>query len=202
MKNEVFIFPKKSVSDYVILTPMLTDPLKNMTVCLRTYTDLRPGQQALFTIGITNPTSRHTFSIFESVSNYFLTYINNSGVHFQRDPDVREWRHICVSWDSTTGLFQLWVNDKKYPRTMLQRGYSIDLKEVIVLGQMQLNKGKEWDSTASFQGEICDVNMWDKVLSTEEVGAAMLYGGNGNIISWESLHYQIKGDVLIQKRFI
>ncbi|XP_031747056.1 C-reactive protein isoform X1 [Xenopus tropicalis] len=206
MNRNIFFFPKKSVSDYVVLKPVVTGPLNNFTVCLRSYTDA--GNSALFTLGTPKSKVLNMFVIYQSHIPYSLPfydsriYIHNTQVSITGKAKPLDWNHICVTWDSNTGVLQLWVNGKLSPLTVLQKGFSIDLQDGISLGQMQKYLDPEWDPNASFQGEITDVHMWNKVLPPEEIEQVQrnyLYT-DGNVVSWRSLRYTIIGDVIVQPK--
>ncbi|XP_031747058.1 C-reactive protein isoform X2 [Xenopus tropicalis] len=206
MDKKVFLFPSQSPSDYVVLKPMVTGPLDKLTACLRSYTDR--GGSPLLTVGIPVSQIRNVFSIFQFnidySQKYFYSkiYVNNMAVTIHASVDVLDWNHICVTWDSNTGVLQLWVNGKLSPLTVLQKGFSIDLQDGISLGQMQKYLDPEWDPNASFQGEITDVHMWNKVLPPEEIEQVQrnyLYT-DGNVVSWRSLRYTIIGDVIVQPK--
>ncbi|OCT69016.1 hypothetical protein XELAEV_18040324mg [Xenopus laevis] len=195
MDRNVFLFPRSSVADYVVLTPMVTGPLDKLTVCLRSYTE--GGIYALLTVGTPESRICKAFAIFYNPTT---------------KADILEWIHMCVTWDSDTGVLQLWVNGKVSPRRVVQKGFSIDLQDGISLGQMQIisefgwyrpiSHGNEWDHYTSFQGEISDVHMWNEVLSPETIRKVLLNNRdiNGNVISWRSLNYTIKGDVTVQPK--
>ncbi|OCT69011.1 hypothetical protein XELAEV_18040319mg [Xenopus laevis] len=204
MDRNIFFFPKRSVNDYVLLTPTMTGSLNKFTVCLRSYA--QHGHSALFIVG--NPESKihNMFVVYQSSLTYSQPYfdssiyINNSQVCITAKADVLQSIHRCVTWDSDTGVLQHWVNGKVSPLAVLQRGFSIDLQDGISLGQMRRNGATGWNFTASFQGEISDVHMWNSVLSPETIGKVLLNNINGNVISWRSLSYTIKGDVIVQPK--
>ncbi|XP_018088907.1 C-reactive protein-like isoform X2 [Xenopus laevis] len=201
MDRNVFLFPSKTVDDYVVLTPMVTEPLDKLTVCLRSYTD--GGRYALFSVGTRKSKIRKIFVIVQDTSHSYPTiYINNTQVSIPAKADVLEWNHYCVTWDSNTGVLQLWVNGKVSLRKILKKGYSIDLQDGISLGQMQRDYWEELDPDLSFEGEISDVHMWNEVLSPKTIRRVLLNNReiNGNVISWRSLNYTINGDVIVQPK--
>ncbi|KAE8588033.1 hypothetical protein XENTR_v10022292 [Xenopus tropicalis] len=205
MDRNVFLFSTPSKTDYVVLNPEVTEPLHNLTFCLRSYTDQM--NQALLTTGTPQSQKRNMFVIFQSPTDYIQTspyfytsiYINNTLVSIKTKAVVLDWIHRCVTWDSNTGVLQLWVNGKVFPRRVLQKGFSIDLGEGISLGQMQKD---DWSPTPPFQGEISDVHMWNEVLPPETIWQVLLNNRyiNGNVISWRSLNYTIIGDVTVQPK--
>ncbi|OCT66459.1 C-reactive protein-like [Xenopus laevis] len=218
MDRNVFLFPGKTSADYVILTPVVIQPLNKLTVCLRSYTE--GGKFALLSVGTPESYINNIFSIAQDVIGGFTPQYYNSNiaingllVSIRTNTNVLDWTHRCVTWDSNTGVLQLWVNGKVSPRTVLQKGSSIDLKDGISLGHILANSGfgrnqmssnirKEVSSGYSFQGEITDVHMWNEVLSPETIRKVLLNNRyvNGNVISWRSLNYTLNGDVIVQPK--
>ncbi|XP_077327300.1 uncharacterized protein LOC143962127 isoform X1 [Lithobates pipiens] len=198
LEDKVFVFPKKTVTDHVILRPTITRPLQEVSVCLRSYTDLsRP--YTLFSLA--TPGKDNAFVIYLQPPNTFSVYINQQITRFKTDLESLNWRHICVTWDSDTGLVQLWVNGKLYPRRVSMKGSSIAAETSIVLGQEQDSFGGKFDAFQSLVGEISDVHMWDYVLTQEDILKVILGRHNGNVINWISLYCEIKGEVLVQPKF-
>ncbi|XP_077327321.1 C-reactive protein-like [Lithobates pipiens] len=197
MEGKVFVFPKETNTAHVILRPTITKPLQEVSVCLRSYTDLsRPYS----TFSLATPGKDNAFLFFLQPPNTFSMHINQEVTHFKMDSESLDWRHICVTWDSDTGVIQLWVNGKLYPRKASMKGSSIAPEDSIVLGQEQDSIGGGFDPKQSFVGEISDVHMWDNILTSEDVQKALYGDFNGNVINWKSLVYEIKGEVLIQPK--
>ncbi|XP_040203102.1 uncharacterized protein LOC120933773 [Rana temporaria] len=198
LEDKVFVFPKETNTTHVILRPTITEPLQKVSVCLRSYTDLsRP--YALFSLA--TPGKDSAFVIYFQPPNTCSVYINQELTSFRTDSESLAWRHICVTWDSETGVVQLWVNGKLYPRRVSMKGSSIAAETSIVLGQEQDSFGGKFDEKQSLVGEISDVHMWDYVLTSEDF-IKVIYGRhNGNVINWISLYSEIKGEVLVQPKF-
>ncbi|XP_073479431.1 C-reactive protein-like isoform X3 [Aquarana catesbeiana] len=197
MKGKVFLFPKETNTDYVSLTPNITKPLEKVSVCLRSYTDL-PGTCSLFSLA--TPGMEEAFYI----ADYSLSstiYINGNSTRFITASESLVWRHICVTWDSDTGVVLLWINGKLYLRTVSTKGSSIAAETSIVLGQRQNTFEGQSFSLWPFVGEISDVHMWDYVLTPDELLQALHSNAQGNIINWNALHYKIKGGILVQPKF-
>ncbi|NP_001107522.1 uncharacterized protein LOC100135384 [Xenopus tropicalis] len=206
MERNVFLFPTRSVINYVVLTPMVTESLDKLTVCLRIYTNDR--RYALFNVGTTESLIEMSV-VFQSMPCYTdLPYCSNDifmntlKVSIPAKADVLDWNHICVTWDSYTGVLQLWVNGKVSPRTIMQEAFSVDLQKGFVLGQKRDYYYQKWDSYVSFEGEISDVHMWNRVLPPETIRKVLLNRRNinGNVISWRSLNYTLYGNVTVQPK--
>ncbi|XP_073479436.1 serum amyloid P-component-like [Aquarana catesbeiana] len=198
LEGKVFVFPKETDTDHVILKPTITRPLQKVSVCLRSYTDLsRPYTP----FSLATPGKDNAFVIYLQPPNTCSVYINQELSSFKTDSESLDWRHICVTWDSNTGVVQLWVNGKLYPRRVSMNGSSIAAETSIVLGQEQDSFGGKFDDKQSLVGEISDVHMWDYVLTPENIKKVISGEHNGNVINWISLYLEIKGEVLVQPKF-
>ncbi|MEE6521277.1 hypothetical protein FKM82_019401 [Ascaphus truei] len=201
LDSKVFIFPRETSTSYVILKPTLEKPLNKLTICLRSYTELN-RDHSLFSLAIPGSGTDNTFLIFPKPPNFASVYINQEETRIKTEAAVLDWKHTCVSWESATGVIQLWINGKLYPRRASKKGFSINIQMSIILGQEQDSYGGGFDSKQSFMGEISDVHMWDYVLTSKNIQQALLNSKdlNGNVISWRSLQYEIKGDVIVQPK--
>ncbi|KAM4661941.1 uncharacterized protein O3C94_010587 [Discoglossus pictus] len=201
MNSNVFLFPKESNTAHVVLMPTLTKPLDKLTICLRSFTELT-REYALFSLAISGSKCCNSFIIFPSPPNFCDIFVNEEDNRIRINPATPEWRHTCVTWTSDTGVIQLWIDGKLYARRVSKKGFSIDTKTSIILGQEQDSFGGGFEINQSFAGEITDVHMWDYVLPPKEILEAYsnIKTVSGNIISWRALKYEIKGDVLVQPK--
>ncbi|XP_063803420.1 C-reactive protein-like [Pseudophryne corroboree] len=197
--SKVFLFPKRTATAHVILKPEIEKPLQKVTVCLRSYTELT-SDHSLFSLAMSGSGKDNTFLIFPNSPSYTAVYISQEQIKIKTDPDVLDWKFTCVTWDSDTGVVQLWVNGKLYPRRFSSKGFTINPKTSIILGQEQDSFAGGFDIKQSFSGEISDVNMWDYVLSPETMQKVSSGDHNGNLINWRSLHFEILGEVLVQPK--
>ncbi|KAL8184366.1 UNVERIFIED_CONTAM: hypothetical protein K2H54_015222 [Gekko kuhli] len=199
LREKTFIFPEASSTGHVVFRPARQQPLTNFTVCLRSYTDLSRAH-SLFSYATRKDDNE--LLIFKPTSNQISFYVGGSFVTFSvADNPVPKplWEHICVRWESATGIAELWLNGVSLPRKGMKRGYTISPEASIVLGQEQDSFGGGFDINQSFVGEITDVYMWDRVLSAAEV-LLIQYGGHPSdpLIDWQSLNYEIKGYVVVK----
>ncbi|XP_072259093.1 C-reactive protein-like [Pyxicephalus adspersus] len=168
----------------------ITKPLQKLSVCLRSYTDLsRP--YSLFSIA--TPGKDNAFLIYLQPPNICSVYINQAATNIKTDPETLDWRHLCVTWDSDTGMVQLWVNRKLYPRKVSMKGSSIAAEASIILGQDQDSVGGGFVVSQSFVGEISDVHMWDYVLTPEHIPKVISGDLDGNVINWSSVLHRKSG---------
>ncbi|CAH2326765.1 Hypothetical predicted protein [Pelobates cultripes] len=199
MDRKVFLFPKETATAFITLKPEQSEPLKKFTVCLQSYTQLT-REHSLFSLANSGTESDNTFLIYLEPPNYCMVYINQEEIRFRIDSEVLELKHTCASWDSDTGVVQLWINGKAYPRRVSNKGFTILAPYSIILGQEQDSYGGGFDAKQSFVGEISDVHMWDYVLTFEDINNVLSNVKNGNVVSWKSLWYESKGEVFVQPK--
>ncbi|XP_077327679.1 C-reactive protein-like [Lithobates pipiens] len=197
LEGKVFIFHREGSTDHVILKPAITKPLQQVSVCLNVYSDLSRGYSP-FSLATTEKSS--AFAFYSNSPNVWSIVVNGILDYIKTDSDSLNWRHICVTWDSDTGVVQFWANGKLYPRKVLSKGSSINGVTSIVLGQIHNNFGEIMASSYSLVGEISDVHMWDVVLTPRDIQKVLSGDRYGNIISWKSLGYEMKGEVLLQPK--
>ncbi|XP_026544664.1 C-reactive protein-like isoform X2 [Notechis scutatus] len=195
--NKVFVFPASSATAVVDLQVSNQQTLKELTVCLRYYTLLsRP--YSLFSYATRS--SSNDFLIIRFSRTDYSIYVGGEDVSFKVPlKEKPSWDHICVSWDSSSGLVQLWLNGEPLPRLGLQKGYSISPQASIVLGQDQDSFGGGFDFNQSFVGEMSDVHMWARVLTP--VAVKLIWNSISPVdplIYWRSLSYSIKGEVYVE----
>ncbi|KAE8587865.1 hypothetical protein XENTR_v10022156, partial [Xenopus tropicalis] len=194
MSGKVFFIPKESATSYVRLIPMRNGPFASLTVCLKSYTALK-RPYSLFSLA--TPNKDNDFLLFQDNNNRFSVSIGNQDV-FLNIPSTAVVRSICASWDSLTGDMVVWVNGNPYPRNIFMKGYKVNANPIIIIGQEQDSYGGKFEAAQSLVGEISDVHMWDRVLTSQELMDVLYNRGMvGNVINWQKLNYQTKGEVII-----
>ncbi|KAM3920455.1 jeltraxin-like [Leptodactylus fuscus] len=195
-RSKTVLFPKPTSTDYLILKPTIVKPLTQLTVCLSSYTDLN-RVHSLFSLA--TRAKDNALLIYPMPPNNISISINNEDIYFTVDPEVLDWKHTCVTWDSETGLLQLWINGKRYPRRVTRTRSPISPPMIVILGQEQDNFGGGFEASQSFVGEIRDVNLWDYVLSPTKITEYLYfnYNINANIIGWKNDPYEKKGNTMV-----
>lgn len=109
-----------------------------------------------------------------------------------------QWYHIGVSWRSWDGDWRIYINGKpsdggkglsvgttipgaappsaRAPAKAgwrLKFGFLIAGGGALVLGQDQDQRGDGFNPVESFVGSISQLNIWDRVLTPQQVGAAV-----------------------------
>uniref|UniRef100_A0A8C3S8V1 Pentraxin family member n=1 Tax=Chelydra serpentina TaxID=8475 RepID=A0A8C3S8V1_CHESE len=199
LHGQVFVFPKESADAHVILNMNNKGPLQTFTMCLKYFTDLtRP--YSLFSYA--TRARDNEILLFKEKPGELSLYIGGESVIFkvpERTGTSAGWEHVCASWESATGIAELWVNGSPLPRKGLRKGYTVSDQGVIILGQEQDSFGGGFDAKQSFVGEIADVYIWDHATLIVALQAA-----NDDsqvplsILGWGSLQYQTKGYVVLK----
>uniref|UniRef100_A0A8D0E7J8 Pentraxin family member n=1 Tax=Salvator merianae TaxID=96440 RepID=A0A8D0E7J8_SALMN len=199
LERKVFIFPESSNTSHVVLKSTSQRPLTSFTICLRTYTDMTRAH-TLFSYA--TKTNDNEIVIFKTKPNEYNLYVGTGDVIFFFPEKVAmkpSWEHICMSWESDTGLVEFWLDGQPLPRNGMMKGHRISGEASIVLGQDQDSFGGGFDINQSFVGEMMDVYMWDRVLSDDEM--CLVWGNrvpSNPIINWRALTYDIKSYVVLK----
>ncbi|XP_014116351.1 PREDICTED: mucosal pentraxin-like isoform X2 [Pseudopodoces humilis] len=196
LQQKVFVFPQESQTAHVQVTAKLEQPLHNFTVCLRSFTDLtRP--YSLFSYATKKQSNE--ILLFKPKPGQYELAVGNKLLFFTVPVSLGESEHVCVSWESSTGIVGFWFNGKPWPRKGLQRGYTVGVPASILLGQDQDSFGGGFEAQQSFVGEISSVYMWDTGISNSEVLWAMHNKPiQTPIFGWRDFPYKIVGDVYLK----
>ncbi|XP_070767370.1 C-reactive protein-like [Enoplosus armatus] len=198
LSGKMFTFPEETKTANVRLTTS-SQNLEAVTVCLRFITDLSRNH-ALFSLA--SPSADNAFLIFTgTASDVIKLFIVNKEVPFRaQDNKLNTWHSICSTWDSASGLVQLWFDGKPSIRKFTS-GSNIT-SPIVILGQEQDSHGGSFDAKQSFVGMTSDVHMWDHTLSPCEIQRFVddLNFTPGNVLSWRALEFQTTGRVLMEDK--
>ncbi|KAI3360997.1 hypothetical protein L3Q82_013200 [Scortum barcoo] len=182
----MFTFPQETNTAQVRLTTSRQN-LRAVTVCLRSFTDLRRAH-SLFSLA--TPSAFNDLLIYkERTGSEISLNIRNQAVIFAgQDYKLNTWHSVCSTWDSASGLVQLWLDGKPSIRRFSSVS-NINGAIIIVLGQDQDSHGGAFDINQSFVGMMSDVHMWDYTLSPSEIQNYTddLNITPGNVLNWRAL---------------
>ncbi|KAM9339288.1 mucosal pentraxin-like [Symphorus nematophorus] len=202
LSGKMFSFPEQTNTAYVRLTTSRQD-LKAVTVCLRFFTDIQT-EYSLFSLA--TPSTINGFLLIKQPANDKIDlHVRNAWAHFAgQNYIMNTWHSICATWDSASGLGQVWLDGKPSNMKFISSGSSINGPIIIVLGQDQDSYGGSFELRQTFVGMMSDVHMWDRTLSPCEIQdyVDQLSFPPGNVLNWESLEFQIIGRVLLRDKLI
>nr|XP_046172628.1 uncharacterized protein LOC124006619 [Oncorhynchus gorbuscha] len=104
--------------------------------------------------------------------------------------EPRPWTSLCVTWEKNTGVAQVW------------RGRTVSIRKR-VFGQV--TNGPPVLKVYKFEGQITDVEVWDRVLSPSWIMSYMsgwqFYPSYtpGNVLTWSKAIYSTNGEVLLER---
>ncbi|KAJ4923772.1 hypothetical protein JOQ06_024935 [Pogonophryne albipinna] len=197
LSGKVFVFPKETNTDCVVLMTPKTR-FNSVTTCLRYQSDL---SRTYGIFSLATPTFKNAFLIYKinAESDIELNARDGKAYFTSLKLDANTWHSMCATWDSSTGLAQLWVDGKATIKKFVQTG-AIITAPIAILGQEQDTYGGGFDAKQSFIGMITDFHMWDTVIPTCEIRRYMedKHFSPGNVFSWKALDFQVKGQVLME----
>uniref|UniRef100_A0A3Q3W5C6 Pentraxin family member n=1 Tax=Mola mola TaxID=94237 RepID=A0A3Q3W5C6_MOLML len=199
LNTKMFTFPQETSTAHVQLTTSHKQ-LKAVTVCLRSFTDLSRSH-SLFSLA--TPSFANDFLIWKETEEGQLSiYVRNQRVTFiGQNYKVNTWHSICATWDSASGVAQLWLDGMFSSRKFVSSGSNITGPITIILGQEQDSPGGGFSAPQSFLGMMADIHMWDYVISPAEIqnyGYRYVHFQTGNVLSWNMLDFQVTGRVLVE----
>ncbi|KAK2870417.1 hypothetical protein Q8A67_024809 [Cirrhinus molitorella] len=198
--GKMLVFPTKTDSSYVKLTPKKPLSLSAFTLCMRVATELQ-GEKPIILFTYRTP-EVDEINVWKQTDGRVALLIQSSsdGAFFSLPPLSTFQTHLCITWDSATGFTAFWVNGHRTLYQLYRVGYSVRPGGTVLLGQDCDNYLGGFDAEQSFVGEVTDVHMWDHVLSGSEIRA--VYSNQetyvkGNVFDWNTIKYEITGDVLV-----
>ncbi|XP_006004721.1 C-reactive protein-like [Latimeria chalumnae] len=198
-KKAVF-FPEQTSTSFVRLYQAKSMDLHAFTLCMRLASEFTLNRDiSLFSYN--NNVYDNDLSVWYEKGKFSLYLAGGSkgAVFFTLPPLNTFWTHLCLTWESKTGLTAFWVNGNKSVRKVFLPGHKVHPGGVVIIGQDQDVPGGHFDASQSFVGEIADVHLWDYILSSHEIDA--VYEGSyfpvGNVIDWESVKHSFGGNVKI-----
>ncbi|XP_078109175.1 C-reactive protein-like [Sander vitreus] len=202
LSGKMFTFPQETNTAHVILTPTPKQELNAVTVCHRSFTDLK-RDHVLFSLATQSNTN--AFLIFWDETNKEMEpHIRDKKTEYRgQDYKPNMWHSVCTTWDSVSGLVQLWFDGQPSMRKYVSSG-AIRGSTMIILGQEQDTHGGGFDLKQCFVGMMSDVHMWDYTLSPCEIQKYVddLNFTSGNVLNWHAIEFQIIDRVLIEDKLM
>ncbi|XP_048030443.1 pentraxin fusion protein-like isoform X3 [Megalobrama amblycephala] len=200
--GKLLLFPTKTDTSYVKLTPENPLNLTAFTLCMRVAMEPQ-GQRAKIILFAYHTPQYDELDVWRERDGRVSLSLSGDRVLFHLPPLSSFHTHLCVTWDSATGLSAFWVNGERGVYQLYKKGHSVRPGGTVLLGQNPTAYVGGFDASQSFVGEISDVNMWDHVLSGSEI--KNVYSGQigrpyvrrGNMIDWDTVNYEITGHVII-----
>ncbi|KAK3699012.1 hypothetical protein QZH41_019034 [Actinostola sp. cb2023] len=184
--KEVLQFPRKSVSDYVFVENAFTVSLSAFTVAMWVQLNTSITTHTPFTYSSPSENDEIGFYLTKDYVEFTIDDTLN-----RNTPPISDnkWHHLCLTWENTAGSYKMYIDGVVTVQgNGIRTGYVIP-KGTFMLGQEQDSYKGGFELHQSFQGNLSSANMWDKVLTPQEVLALAKScpTREGNIIKWSTL---------------
>ncbi|XP_064858027.1 C-reactive protein-like isoform X2 [Oncorhynchus nerka] len=192
------VFPMETDNSFVELVPQKDLDMGAFTLCMRVATELAKGNREIILFAY-RTLYYDELNVWREADGRYGLYLSGDGVFFDL-PELNTFQtHLCLTWDSKSGMAAFHVDGKRSIRQVYKPGHKVQNGGKVILGQDPDSFLKDFDSKQSFIGEITDVNMWDYVLSDAMIEA--LHVGKrmprGNIFDWETIELIVNGNVKV-----
>ncbi|KAM9801165.1 pentraxin-related protein PTX3 [Neosynchiropus ocellatus] len=195
------LFPMRSRRIFTSVIPDAPLSLSSFTVCMWVKPNAVSNKTVLLSYG--NRRNPYEIQLLLSKASAFLTI--GGEAHLVEAPGVAktsEWMHLCGAWSTDQGLASLWASGRKVASTPgVAEGHTIPDGGSLQLGQERngccpVSAGSRvpgfeggFDAKLSFAGKMTGVNMWDRVLSENEIAQLARHEGEGcqqrgNLVAW------------------
>lgn len=200
------LFPMRSRRIYTAVMPDVPLSASAFTVCMWVKPTVVSNKTVLFSYG----NRRNPYEIQLLLGQTSALFTIGGEAHLVEARGVvkpggsSEWIHLCGAWSSEQGLASLWAGGKKVATTPgVAEGHVLPDGGSLQLGQerngccpMSQSSGNGvagfeggFDPMMAFAGKMTGVNMWDRVLSEEEISQLALREGQGceqrgNMVAW------------------
>ncbi|XP_005162934.1 C-reactive protein 2 isoform X1 [Danio rerio] len=200
LSGKTLLFPTATDTSYVKLSPRKPLSLSAFTLCMRVATEL-PAKREIILFAYRTPDDDE-LNVWREKDGRFSVYIQSSkdAAFFRLHPLSTFQTHLCVTWESATGLTAFWVDGQRSLHQVYRKGYSIRPGGTVLLGQDPDSYVGSFNAAQSFVGEITDLQMWDYVLSGTQIKAVYYNQDNrvkGNVFDWNTIKYDVTGNVLV-----
>ena len=103
-----------------------------------------------------------------------------------------------MSWENVNGAWNFYKDGTLTSSgSGLKKGYVIRSTGTLVIGQDQDSVGGTFDVNQCYIGELSDLNVWNRVLSSQEIlkMSRSCHGAVGNVKKWADFRSGIRGAV-------
>ncbi|XP_045439590.1 pentraxin-related protein PTX3 isoform X1 [Pipistrellus kuhlii] len=192
------LFPMRSKKIFGSVHPTTPVKLQSFSACIWVKATDALNKTILFSYGTKrNPYEIQLYLSYQSV----VLVVGGEENRLAADSVVSlgKWTHLCSTWNSEKGRVSLWVNGEPVAATVgLATGHIVPEGGILQIGQEKNGccVGGGFDETLAFSGRLTGFNIWDRVLSNEEIreteGAESCHIW-GNVVGWGVTEIQPHG---------
>ncbi|XP_015748811.1 PREDICTED: neuronal pentraxin-2-like isoform X1 [Acropora digitifera] len=188
-------FTNAGTSDYIIHHGLQITSA--FTICFRVRTNDKTGGHRVF---VSYSLLRNFNEILVEKMSAIQLLINEQAVKTNVSVNDGKWHHVCTSWESADGSWNLYKDGSlEACGSRLKTGYKTKTDGILTIGQEQDAFGGRFDSTQSYIGELTGLNIWNRVLSPNEIAnmSKSCHLEEGNVKKWSDFKVGIRGNVRV-----
>ncbi|DAA33215.1 PREDICTED: pentraxin-related protein PTX3 [Bison bison bison] len=192
------LFPMRSKKIFASVHPVTPMKLETFSACIWVKATEVLNKTVLFSYGTKrNPYEIQLYLSYRSI----MLVVGGEENRLVADAVISlgTWTHLCSTWDSKKGHMALWVNgDSVATAVDMATGHVVPEGGILQIGQEKNGccVGGGFDETLAFSGRLTGFNIWDGVLSNEEIreaGGAESCHIRGNVVGWGVTEIQPHG---------
>ncbi|XP_006000842.1 neuronal pentraxin-2 [Latimeria chalumnae] len=164
------------------------------TICMWLKSEAAPGIGTPFSYAV--PGQANEIVLTEWGNNPIELLINDKVAQLPLAVNDGKWHHVCITWTTRDGMWEAYQDGEKLGTgENLAPWHPIKPGGVIILGQEQDTVGGRFDATQAFVGEISQFNIWDRILSAEDIMNIANCSNimPGSVIPWVTNNVEVFG---------
>ncbi|XP_057594887.1 pentraxin-related protein PTX3 [Hippopotamus amphibius kiboko] len=194
------LFPMRSKKIFASVHPATPMRLETFSACIWVKATDILNKTILFSYGTKrNPYEIQLYLSYQSI----VLVVGGEENRLVADTVISlgTWTHLCSTWNSEKGRVALWVNSDLVATTVdMATGHIVPEGGILQIGQEKNGccVGGGFDETLAFSGRLTGFNIWDHVLSNEEIrktGREESCHIRGNVVGWGVTEIQPHGGV-------
>ncbi|KAK7124487.1 hypothetical protein R3I94_018754 [Phoxinus phoxinus] len=189
-------FPMRTNYMYGRIKRTLLSEIFALTVCLWLKGGSGPGIGTPFSYSV--PGQANELVLIEWGNNPMELLVNDKAVTLPISLTDSKWHHLCVTWSTRDGMWEAYQDGvKRGSGENLSPWHPIKPGGVFILGQEQDTLGGRFDATQSFVGEMSDLQLWSRMLTSTEIydQASCSSHLTGDVITWNESMVELHGGV-------
>ncbi|XP_046515218.1 pentraxin-related protein PTX3 [Equus quagga] len=192
------LFPMRSKKIFGSVHPARPLRLESFSACIWVKATDVLNKTILFSYG----TKRNPYEIQLYLSSQSIVFVvggEENKLVADTVVSLGRWTHLCSTWNSEKGRTSLWVDGELVASTVeMATGHVVPEGGILQIGQEKNGccVGGGFDETLAFSGRLTGFNIWDHVLSNEEIretGGAESCHIRGNVVGWGVTEIQPHG---------
>lgn len=193
------LLTSRQTSDYYIKHNAFPE-LRMVSVCGWVRSTETSGIMAIVSYASSKTLNNELFLVVEQSSIGF--YVGTQNRKSSIDSSFRDgrWRHLCGTWSAQGGQWAIYLDGTMIGQgSELNNGGTINAGGALVIAQDQDDVGGVFDEQQCFVGALTDVNIYDRVLTADEVAllAVSCTYNTGTIFKWNDVRGGLRGNVRV-----